>query len=1830
MMQNIPHYQIIKQVYESTYSIVYQAIRNIDNQAVILKVLKAEYPTLEELKWYRQEYEITHFLAELEGIIAVYSIEKYQNTLIMCLEDFGGQSLKIWQDESVFTLEQVLILAIRAAEILSEIHQRNVIHKDINPSNIIWNPSTETLKFIDFGISSQLSKEYLTFKSPNILEGTLAYISPEQTGRMNCALDYRTDFYSLGVTLYELFTGVVPFKTTDAMELIHCHIAKQPLPLDKFNPSIPAAVSNIIMKLLEKNPENRYQSALGIKIDLENCFKQWQTHRSIDIFPLASFDISGRFQIPQKLYGRDNETQTLLQAFERVSLGSNEIVLVAGYSGVGKSALVHEVHKPITEKQGYFAAGKFDQYQRDIPYFAFSQAFNEFCHYLLTESNTQLDYWRATILNAVGNNGQVLIELIHDLELVIGKQPAIIKVGPFEMQNRFNRVFQSFIHAISQREHPLVLFIDDWQWADSASLNLLSTLMTNTENQYFLIIGAYRDNEVNPSHPFMLTVEDLKQAEVIVNTIQLPNLSLTDVNTLIADALANHDLTQTQDLANLVYDKTQGNAFFTHKFLQSLYEEQLLVFNWQTQKWHWETDKITAQNLASNVIELMVNRISQLAIQTSQLLELAACIGNQFDLQTLSVIYQQTPQEVLTHLWPAIKEGLLLPLDDNYKLLDNQATIAAITQFKFQHDRIQQAAYSLINDYDRKITHLQIGRLLLNNIEPTVLEDKVFDIVNQLNEGCELIKDNTEKFRLAELNLLAGQKAETSMAYQQALKYFKIGIGLLEDNSWQTHYHLTLSLYESATRAAYLNSDFSQQEQLAKIVLTQAQSLLNKMGVYEANILAYIAQNKQQQALQAALPILKELGVELLRNCDQEYIRQTLKETQLTWEGRTIESFALLPITTDENQQAALRILAVLTSCTFEVAPEVFIQVGCKLVQLSVKYGNAPVSAMGYACFGMIAVRAMDDIEVAYQFGQLAISVLERLNAKAFKAKVLNIVESFITHWKAHYRDILKTLQEGYQSGLEVGDFEYAAYSAFHYSTHAFYSGRELAVLEREMVGYSNVLRQLKQNQAVNYNEIYRQSAINLMKPVANPCQLVGEAYNEEHLLPLHHQQNEVFALFLLYTQKILLACMFQEHHQTLENITLIEPYAVFYETENMVIINFCDSLTRLAICPNVPAEKQQYYLDKVRSNQEKMRDWANHAPMNFLHKFYLVEAEYARVLDKEGEARVYYDKAIALAQEHEYLNEEALAHELAGQFYLAKGQIKLAQVYLRDAHYAYQKWGAMAKVRDLENKYPQFLIYKTSRLETQMSSTISMTGISSTPNTSNWLDLNSVIKASQTLSREMRLKHLLKTMIQIIVENAGAVQGCLLSEQAGNWVIEVSENYEEKREIQLATTTVNYVARTQEAIVLNNAAKEGQFTQDPYIISHQPKSILCVPLINQNKLVGIIYLENNLATGAFTPERVETVQLLGAQAAISLENARLYENLAEYNHTLETKVEERTQELSQTLEHLQATQQELIQSEKMAALGQLIAGIAHEINTPLGAIRASINNITDALNDSIHQLPQLLRELSTEQQELFFTFTQQAFQPKSPLTSREERQLKRKLIKELEEQDLEDIDDIADTLVDMGLYQDIEPFIPLLTAANSELILQVAYDLATQQTNSQNIETAIERASKIIFALKSYARYDHAGQAVKANLVEGLNVVLTLYHNQLKHGIELTTNYQEIPEILCYPDELNQVWTNLIHNAIQAMNNHGQLDIEVFSQAEQVVVQITDSGVGILAEIKDRIFEPFFTTKGAGEGSGLGLDIVKKIIDKHQGNIMVESQPGKTTFSIFLPMITT
>ncbi|MBE9187082.1 AAA family ATPase [Microcoleus sp. LEGE 07076] len=1523
-MIKLPGIKVLAQIYESTNSVVYRGIREQDHKRVILKVLKQDYPTPSELTRYKQEYEITSSL-DIEGVVKPYALEPYQRSLVIILEDFGASSLKQLFNGSgdagpVLSLAKFLKLAIKTAEVLGAIHSANIIHKDINPANIVLNPETEIIKIIDFGISTQLTRENPTLKNPNVLEGTLAYISPEQTGRMNRSLDYRTDFYSLGVTFYELLTGQLPFESTDALELVHCHIAKQPIPphllggeegeREKGGEPCPQALSDIVMKLMAKMAEERYQSAWGVKADLEECLFQLQANGTIADFPLGSKDISDKFQIPQKLYGRDSEVETLLTAFDRVSEDTTEMMLVAGYSGIGKSVLVAEVHKPITQKRGYFIWGKFDQFQRNIPYSAFVSAFQGLMRQLLTESEAQLNLWREKLLAGLGSNGQVIIEVIQEVELIIGKQPPVPELSPAESQNRFNLVFQNFIRAFCAKEHPLVIFLDDLQWADSATLKLIDLMMTDTDTQYLFLIGAYRDNEVTPTHPLMMTLEGLQNVEATINFITLAPLDSQHISQLIADTL-HSNASSVKPLAELVVHKTGGNPFFVYEFLKTLHTENLITFDLERHGWQWDISNIEAKGITDNVVELMVGKLKKLPPVTQQVLRLAACVGADFDLKTLSIISEKSTSEVYKDLTAAVQSGLILPTSE----LDEELLIQ---DYKFLHDRVQQAAYSLIPSHRKQAYHLQIGQLLLNNTPIQQQEEKIFDIVNQLNFGSNLLENQQKRDELAKLNLIAGKKAKASVAYQPALTYLTNGLDLLNSpqsslskggseggSSWQTQYDTTLALYVEAAEAAYLCGQFDEMERLVPVVLQQGKALLDKVKVYEVKISAYLTQNKPLEAVDTGLTVLKLLGVSLPKKPSQLDILLGLMGTKFALRGKRIEDLINLPEMTAPDKLAAIRILSIVSSASYIAAPNLLPLVIFKGINISVKYGNASFSSIMYAGYGLILCGVLGDIESGYKFGNLALSLLERLNAKKVKSKTVSLVNYFIRHWKEHGRQTLQPLLLAYSSGLETGDLEYGTYSLLWNSYNSYCIGQELAVVEREAAKYSDTIQKLKQERNFHYINLNRQRVLNLMGQSKNPCRLIGDVYDESKRLPLDIEANDQTLLFHTYLEKLTLCYLFGEYSEALDNAALAEKY--IDSAAGMLtttLFYFYDSLARVAVYSSSSKSQQKRLSRKVQSNQKKFKKWAHHAPMNHLHKFYLVEAERHRVQGSEVVAMDYYKKAIALAKEHEYINEEALAHELAAKFYLALGQDKIAQVYMQDARYCYLRWGATAKVNDLDTRYPQLLQRKPSNRGT-LSTKVSTPPTSTGSSTSSELDLMTVMKASQTLSEEIVLDKLLAKLMRIIIENAGAQKGFLILETKGKLLIEAEGSVDKDGvtvfqsipiksvgelgdQLLISHIIVNYVARTRESVVLNDAANDPKFAHSPYIKAHQPKSILCFPLQHQGKLAGIIYLENNLTIEAFTPERLELLNLLSSQAAISIDNARLYNNLTELNQAFE------------------------------------------------------------------------------------------------------------------------------------------------------------------------------------------------------------------------------------------------------------------------------------------------------------------------------------------------------
>lgn len=1510
MFLAIPGYQITAEISVNGKTVVYRGQRLKDRKPVILKSLTAKYPMSNVMARLRHEYEILVNL-DSPGIVKAYGLESCNKIPVLVLEDFGGMSLREFMLGNQIDLISFLRIAINLAQTLEQLHQHHIIHKNIQPTNIIFNPDTEEVKIADFALASLLEWEHQTISNPNLLEGSFAYMSPEQTGRMNRAIDYRTDLYSLGVTFYEILTQQLPWQTSDVMELVHCHIAKTPVNPKQLNSDIPLMVSNIIMKLLAKNAEDRYQSAFGLKADLDNCLTQLQNSSQILDFPLAKQDKLRQLQIPPKLYGREAEVATLITTFQRVSQGTTEMLLVAGYSGIGKSSLVHEIHKPITYHRGYFIAGKFDQLKRNIPYAALIQAFQELIRQLLSESEALLQIWKEKLLDAFGSNGQVIIDVIPEVELIVGKQPPVAFLEPTESQNRFNLVFQKFINVFTQKEHPLVFFLDDLQWADLASLKLIQLLISEPNSQYLLLIGAYRDNEVDRTHPLMRALDDMQTCCARINTITLQPLHLTDIEQLIADTL-QYSIEQSKPLAQLLLNKTNGNPFFLNQLLKALYQKNLLTFDLNTNSWQRDIKQIEGVEITENVVELMTDNIKTLPESTQNVLKLAACIGNRFNLEIISIVNEKSCSTTANELCPAVQTGLILPLSDAYKIpmvlsqdaiiIEEQISSSFPIQntqpeiaYQFLHDRVQQAAYARIPESQKKEIHLKIGRLLLQNTQPEALARNIFDIVNQLNIGAELIADRQSIYELAKLNLIAGKKAKASAAYESAIKYLNIGRKILPVDSWENHYNLTLAIYEEAAELEYLNTNFERSQILAEVVLKQAKTILERVKIYQLRIQIYTAKNEMIKAINTTLPVLEMLGVSLSLSDDDGELAKLPETAELE----------NIPEMTDPYKLAALHLLMSMTTPALQAMPNSLILIISTQIELCIVAGNSTLSSLAYAWYGLLQCGVLGDINSGYHSGQVALKLLEQFNAKELKSKIYNIYNVSIRHWKEHIKETITSLQEGFESAIETGDIVFASYCGTSYLLHKFLSGEQLESLEKQQISYINLLLKFKQDISIQYALIWRQLTLNLQGLTANKLLLIGESFDELAMLPrLHATQNNQL-LFAVYVAKTILLYLFKNHAQAVKYASCAIEYAK--AAAGMITIgihNFYYSLSLLSQYRDANRSQQEQILRQVMTNQEKMKYWAHHAPMNYQHKYNLIEAEKARVLGQTVAAMELYDQAIQEATQQRYLQDEALGYELAAEFYVSLGREKIAQTYMTEAYYSYVCWGATAKAEDLELRYPQLIAKASGSALVSMQSTTS-TVSTITSSDASVLDLTTIIKASQALAAEIILDKLLAKLMKIVSENAGAQTCFLILDNKGELIIEAKMIVGEGNVVlqqsmpieiirELPISLINYVKRTREDVVLAHAACEGRFTKDTYIIKHQSKSILCTPIIHQAKFIGLLYLENNLTIHAFTPERLAVLKLLSSQAAISIQNAQLYEDMATLNINLKQEISDR------------------------------------------------------------------------------------------------------------------------------------------------------------------------------------------------------------------------------------------------------------------------------------------------------------------------------------------------
>ncbi|NJO31382.1 MAG: AAA family ATPase [Richelia sp. SL_2_1] len=1884
-------YSIIEKIYSSSQTIVYRGIRGKDQKPVIIKLMGIEYPTSQQIIQFRHQYFITENL-DVPGIIKSYSLEKYGTSYAFVMEDFGGISLAdemdSWNSQKIRQapdfLHYFLDIAIKIASALEQLHHHHIIHKDIKPDNILINPITKQVKITDFSIASILPKEIQFLINPDIIEGTLAYISPEQTGRMNRGIDYRSDYYSLGVTYFELLTGELPFNNENSLDLIYSHISKQP-PIEKIiSCKASEIISNIICKLMAKNAEDRYQSALGLKHDLELCLNKLQNNQqnsqTIETFELATKDISDHFIIPEKLYGREVEVQQLLAAFDRVINHSQhylekselikgvEMLLVKGDSGMGKTAVVNQIYQPVIREKGYFIQGKFNQLQQDIPFVGWVKALENLIEQLLSENDTQIKQWKASILSALGEQAQVIINLIPALKLIIGPQPKAAELSGIAAQNRLNFLFHKFIQVFAIRKHPLVIFLDDLQWADAASLSFIQLLMSennlvnnlqtqrnnlgiqipnfisantnqNQNQNALLLIGSYRDKEVSMSHPLGFTIGEIAKTNVKISSINLEPLDQNDIGILIAETL-KCELDSVIALTQVIFAKTKGNPFFIHEFLKTLYKDKAIKFNYEIGNWQCDIADVRKLALTDDVVEFLALQIKRLPTYNQKILKFAACIGNKFDLQTLSTINETHPNDTITELWDSVIEGLILPIDKkNDSSNQDHSTTALIidgncdnqislghcraSQFKFIHDRVQQAAYSLIPESEKQQIHLKLGTLLLNKTSADSWEKDIFEIVNQFNKALELIDVQQERNELAKMNLIAGRSAISATAYQEALKYLTTGRKLLISDCWKTEYELSLGLHEALAEITYLIGDFQASEEFIEVVLTQAKTLLEKVKVYEIRIQVYTSQNKLVKAISIAREILKQFGVTFPEQPTQEDIQKELKKTAAILGDRSIEELTNLPSITDATQLAVMRIAASMIPPAYIADQLLFPLIVLSQVNLSVQYGNGASSAFFYGNYGILLNSILDDIETADKFGKLALNLVEKSGDKNIKTRTFYVIGAFLAHGKSHIKETLPLLLDAYQTALEIGSLDFVGYSAKELCQHYYFMGEELTAIEQQIHNYINTLETLKQSTTSNCCKIFQQSVHNLQSKNENPCILSGEAYNENQSIASMIKAKDISGLHYLYLHKLILCYWFEEYEQAQENANQAKIYlaggAGFISIPNF---HFYESLTALALCSQGESE-QENLLALVEANQIKLKKWAYYAPMNYLHKFYLVEAELYRVTDQYLEAIDSYELAITKAKENEYIHEEALAKELAAKFYLKWGKQKIAKAYLDDAYYGYIRWGAKAKAKDLQKRYPQLLshILLHKEIDSHPDKKSSSSGATPLPEISNsknisgsktsisaYLDLESVIKASQALSEQIKLEDLLSTLMEVIMQNGGASKSALILSKNTKLDLELtaiscnsntSSISTELPCIPLESSTtvpvglINYVKRTKETIGIDDTTIPNFLLTDSYILSEKPKSILCMPIINQGKFFGIVYLENKLAAGVFTRNRIKLLNLIANQAAISLKNAILYSNLVEakedlehYNQTLEEKVAQRTQEvndknqiLQKALQDLQSTQAHLIQAEKMSSLGQMVAGIAHEINNPVNFIHGNINHVSQYVQDLL-DLIAIYQQENTNSNSIF--------------------------VKKTSEIDLDFI---------------VEDLPKLLSS----------------------IEIGTSRIRTIVLGLRNFSRLDEA-EIKTVDIHEGIENTLMILQHRLKvkdsrPEIQVIKEYGQLSQITCYPGQLNQVFMNILSNAIDALEdsqtNHQTRENLIIRIVTEILnsntarIRISDNGSGIEQKVKRKIFDPFFTTKAVGSGTGLGLSISYQIIvDKHKGQLICNSTVGEgTEFIIDIPM---
>ncbi len=1870
-------YSVSSTAWASGRTLMHHAVRVRDQTPVLLKVFGVRQPHPKEIARLDNEYRIASQLDSI-AVVKPIALEVDGGVEMLVLEDFGGQPLERILGKPMPVLA-FLDIAIRITTALAEIHRSGVIHKDIKPDNILVNETTGVVKITDFGIATLLPREQPLAVRPSLVEGTLAYMSPEQTGRMNRPVDVRSDLYSLGVVFYRMLTGRVPFEGTDALDWMHCHIARSPAPLEELAPGLPAPLSDLVLKLLAKDPERRYQSAAGLKRDLERCLDEWTARGRIEPFLLGEHDAFDRFRIPQRLYGRDSVMATLLDAFHRVvETGRSELVLVRGYAGIGKSSVVRALHEHVVRERGIYLEGKFEL-RKSTPYAPMLQAVTEVVLDILADDEARRRRWRTDLLAALGPHGKLMTDVIPELALVIGEQPPVAELPHSEAELRFRRVFRDLIGVFSRAEPPLVLFIDDLQWVDTAFMALIEDVIGDPEVENLLLVGAYRDNEVGPDHPLVHTTQRLRQRGTPPELITLGPLGMEDVAALVADTL-RIEVGQARELAAEIHRKTGGNPFFVVQVLKALRRENLLCFDAEATTWSWDLERIRQLSYTDNVVDLLVEKLAELPSATQEALRIAACIGNRRPLELLALAYGK-PEDVLLHdLWDAVREGLVVLTADSYA---------------FVHDRMQQAAYSSIVGAERRAMHLGIGMRLRDGYPGERRDEHLFDIATQLNLGASLVDSDEERWEIAELDLLAGRRARSSSAFRAALDYFAAGARLLDDRAWNDHYDLKFRLELERAECEWLTGNLDGARDRLEALLGRARSKADKAYVYEILVAVHLTKGDFGTDIDVALAALRLFDIDIPTHPSWDDVVAEYEEVwrSLCDRGGRIEDIVDVPDMKDPDRELSVRILNVLWGPAFWSDLNLFAYHLCKIVNLSLRYGNTACSASAYGWFGIIVGRLFHRYDEGYRWARAGYALMARFFPAA-RARAEFFME-IVSIWSKSLDDVIGHARAAVRAGLELGDVPVTCWSRTHIVSYRLLRGDQLEEVDEEARSCLETVRKVGVRDSLYVALDARRFVQKLRGTEEDSAGVVPDtaewlAARQPTTVCWHYAMN-LMTHFML--------CDYERARIEGARCEALVWASLGHVQEYDFTLYY--ALTLAAVSADLPSREREEVDAKIRTLHDQLREWTTHNPSTFASGEALVHAEIDRLRGEALEAERGYEHAAELARTHGFVQLEALAYELAARFYGARGVHGVADALLREARDCYVRWGAGGKVAQLERAHPD--LRRASWSPTGGSCPLATPSSVTFP--SEQIDLLAVTKASQSISREIVWDKVTETLLHVVLEQSGARRGCLLVPHDGTLVVELEATAAESgiamtrpgapvsTSARIATSVVEYVRTTRCPLLLEDAGRTERFRRDPYVVESGARSILCLPIVLHGEEAGLVYLENSLVPGAFDRKRLTVLELLAAQAAISLSNAQLLSQEC----VARTKAEEAEHRAAVLAKAGQVLNESLDYETVPVRLARLIVGscadwcviyllehgrprsaaYAHadperepvlarvlaehpaRLDSPRFSATAlrtgTLQHASELTNDAIRRIAE------DDEEARLFTALGMGCILAVPMVARGKTvgaiTFVRASPRPFASADIDLAQDLAHraalSVDNARLLRETQEAVHLrnefLAIASHELNTPMTSLVLTLQALLQSergvspekrrelaamAERQAGRLTRLIGELLDVTRIERGRIGLsreRTDLAEIVNDVLTRSSPELGRAACTISLRGHGPLVGDWDrSRIEQVLMNLLTNACK-FGAGKPIEVSIGERGGMACVDVTDHGIGIDPADQTRIFERFeraVSVRNYG-GLGLGLYICRRIVEAHGGSLYVRSQLGAgATFSLELPRI--